>query len=209
MKLFLFSCFRHFKRSFSASGGERQSQARYVDTEVLRNIFQSLQSCFELAKLIPDSRSYRVGTWYQRLWEPLSQKCCISPRTMLGTALSMGVGFSLALESSATQLVSLSSGVAEVVGLHEIIRGCGSLSLIFYIPGVQMPMADVAGVDHVTPKSQPAGGWDAETHPSFYGCDQMLCFFPSAHRSVSRGENSQGRMSMFGEFHFKKEIIIL
>lgn len=37
-------------------------------------------------------------------------------------------------------------------------------------------MAGIAGVDHVTPKSQPAGGgWDAETHPSFYGCDQMLC----------------------------------
>lgn len=45
-----------------------------------------------------------------------------------------------------------------------------------------MPMADVAGIDHVTPKSQPAGGgWDAETHPSFYGCDPDVMFFPSAH----------------------------
>ena len=64
--------------------------------------------------------------------------------------------------------------------------------LFFYIPGVKMPMADVAGVDHVTPKSQPAGGggWDAKTYPSFYGCDPDVVFFPSAHRSVSWGESS-------------------
>ena len=51
-----------------------------------------------------------------------------------------------------------------------------------------MPMADVAGVDHVTPKSQPAGGggWDAKTYPSFYGCDPDVVFFHSAHRSSYR-----------------------
>ena len=60
--------------------------------------------------------------------------------------------------------------------------------LFFYIPGVKMPMADVAGVDHVTPKSQPAGGggWDAKTYPSFYGCDPDVVFFHSAHRSSYR-----------------------
>ena len=100
------------KRSFSASGGERQSQARYVDTEFLETFFRVCRAVL-VAKLIPDSRSYHGHMVPETMGAHFLRSVCISPRTMLGTALSLGVGFSLALESSATQLVSLSSGVAK------------------------------------------------------------------------------------------------
>ena len=66
-----------------------------------------------MAKLIPNSRSYHGHVVPENVGAHSPRTACISPRTMLGSALSSGVGFSLALQSSATQLVSLSSGVAQ------------------------------------------------------------------------------------------------
>ena len=66
-----------------------------------------------MAKLIPDSRSYHGHVVPETVGAHSPRTVCISPRTMLGRALTLDVDFSLALQSSATQLVSLSSGVAQ------------------------------------------------------------------------------------------------
>lgn len=104
------------KRSFSASGGERQSQTRYVNTERLEIFLDSAELSWWWLNwnLITGSYCRHVVTEAVRAHSPRTD--CSLPNSTLKRVLNLDLGFSLVLWSSANQLVFLSSRTDQGVG---------------------------------------------------------------------------------------------
>lgn len=91
MRLFFF--FLNFlvpgtlKRSFSASGGERQSQIRYGPIELLRIFFRLCRAVFLVATRLPASRSYLGDVVPEAFGAHPPRADYTLPRSILGRGL--------------------------------------------------------------------------------------------------------------------------